>query len=161
MNKKAKTIITLASTAFLLIVVMSLLAVYRFNMVSLHKTDITIYINDLPVSDVYRLSDSDLYFFIVWAGKRQEGYYVNFDKQIVSMSMQPFSSKIDDDKIKVGGVIKADYNFIYDLQTLCDKTDNVITFDVGDVVSPEVFKTRPLILQRKLIFMFNKELATK
>ncbi len=129
-------------------------------MVNLTKTDISVYVNDLSVSDVYKVSDSDLYFFIVWAGKRQEGYYVNFDKEVVSVSPQPFARDIHADKIKVSGIIKVDYYFMYNLKVSCEKTDNVMTFDVQDVGLPENFKIRPLVLGRKLIFVFNQKPQT-
>lgn len=159
-NRKSKTIIILSITVLLLVSAMSILAINRFNMVNLTKTDISVYVNELSVSDVYKVSDTDLYFFIVWAGKRQEGYYVNFDKEVVSASPQPFSRDINSDKIKVSGIIKNDYYFIYNLDVSCEKTDNVTTFDVKGVASPENFKTRPLILDRKLIFIFNQKLQT-
>lgn len=124
-------------------------------MVNLTKTNIKVYVNDLSVSDVYKVSDSELYFFIVWAGKRQEGYYVNFDEEVVSMSPQPFLREIDSDKIKVSNLIKVDYSYIYNLDVDCNKTSNNVTFNAKDVVLPENFKTKPLALGREMIFVLD------
>ncbi|MFI4912539.1 MAG: hypothetical protein ACIAQZ_12810 [Sedimentisphaeraceae bacterium JB056] len=155
MNTKKKTIFltTLIVVGGAFFLLSSTLA--DFNTIELDRVNIKVYVDDISVSDVYKIPQSDYYFFIVWAGKRQEGYYIDFDKEIISLASDPKAKNIGRDKIKVRDVIGSGYNTESYLVSSFTVEDNETIVSVEDMSVSYNFDTRPLIFGKTLEFIFN------
>lgn len=154
MNTKKKTILITGIAVVLLGLWVLSSTLSKFKMIELDRVDIAVYVDGLSISDVYTIPESDFYFFIVWAGKRQEGYYIDFEKQVLSYAPDPKAKNIGSEKIKVREIIKLGYSTESNLVASFTKIDNEILVEANSMDVANNFKTRPLIFGEKLEFIF-------
>ncbi len=127
-----------------------------FKMVELDEADIVLYIDELSVSDVYSFPDSDYYFFIVWAGKKQEGYYIHFDNEVLSLPMKPRTKKITSTKVMVRESVSSEISTEADLVADFEWRNGNVVVDVKGMHDNTPFDTKPLLCGKKLEFLFKE-----
>jgi hypothetical protein len=156
MNMKKLSIVIIASVLVLAILLVSAAMVSNLKTAELARADITVYADELSVSDVYRVLDSDMYFFIVWAGKQQEGYYIDFENKTLSLAMRPEVKDIGKEQIKTRQAITQSYGSQLSLECVFSTQDNEVEVYVEDMGVNNYFKTRPQLFGKKLEFIFNE-----
>ena len=153
MTKKKIVLVSLILVAAVL--VGGLLLMSRGRFVELQRADINMYIEGLSHSDVYKLPYEGELFFVVWRGKNQEGYVINFEKRVIYFPIKPMAKVLDRGGLSVRGGTLAGLNTETVLVVSFEEVDDKLIVEVQDVAERSGFTQKPLIFGKKLEFIFD------